>query len=195
MLVDGLESINDPAWSSSDLSAASNSTSQDSDIHLIRDEKALLKYKSVAIQVDLEDSRTPDTLPVPKTKRLAPVRYVILNIYRRLFSIVFLANLATFIAIMITEQKLLGLVNATAANLLACGLARQPLVVNSIFVSVCSIPRSAPMWLRRLAAKVYHYGGVHSGCGVAPWCGMQVSSGCSLDNTFPPKVFEGFPPR
>lgn len=167
MSVNGHESVNDPVWSSSDLSATSDNTSQDSDIHLIRDEKSLSQYKSVAIQVDLEDARTPDTLPDPKRKRLASVRYVILNIYRRLFSIVFLANLATFIAIMTTERKLLGFVNATAANLLTCGLARQPLVVNSIFVSVCSIPRSAPMWLRRLAVKVYHYGGVHSGCGVA----------------------------
>ncbi|KAL3473001.1 hypothetical protein BJX99DRAFT_234546 [Aspergillus californicus] len=98
---------------------------------------------------------------------LAPVRYTILNIYRRLFSLVFLANIGVFVYVMVSDRKLLALVNATAANLLACGLARQPLVVNTIFVTVCSIPRSAPLWLRRIASKVYHYGGVHSGCGVA----------------------------
>ncbi|KAJ9200297.1 hypothetical protein DTO166G4_3297 [Paecilomyces variotii] len=168
MSVSETGSVHDPTWSSSDLSAPSTNTSQGSDIHLIRDEKkALYPYKSVAVQVDLEAARTPDTLPDPKKKRFAPIRFVILNIYRRLFSLVFLANIATFIAIMTTERKLLGFVNAAAANLLVCGLARQPLVVNSIFVSVCSIPRSAPMWLRRFAAKVYHYGGVHSGCGIA----------------------------
>ncbi|KAL4891176.1 hypothetical protein BDV59DRAFT_182704 [Aspergillus ambiguus] len=68
---------------------------------------------------------------------------------------------------MVTDRKLLALVNATAANLMACGLARQPLVVNTIFYTVCSIPRWAPLRLRRIASKVYHYGGVHSGCGVA----------------------------
>ncbi|EAW13116.1 integral membrane protein TmpA [Aspergillus clavatus NRRL 1] len=103
-----------------------------------------------------------------KPNRLATVRYLILNIYRRLFSLVFLANIAMFIYVLATpDQKLLALVNATAANVLACGLARQPLVVNAIFVIVCSIPRSAPLRLRRIAAKVYHYGGVHSGCGIA----------------------------
>lgn len=100
-------------------------------------------------------------------KVLAPIRYTFLNIYRRLFTFVFLANIAVFIYVMVADRRLLALVNASAANLLACGLARQPLVVNSIFVTVCSIPRRAPLWMRRIASKVYHYGGVHSGCGVA----------------------------
>ncbi|KAB8073943.1 hypothetical protein BDV29DRAFT_131239 [Aspergillus leporis] len=102
-----------------------------------------------------------------KKKLFSSTRFSILNIYRRLFSLVFCANVAVFVSVMTADRKLLALVNATAANLLACGLARQPLVVNAIFVIVCSIPRSAPLRLRRIAAKVYHYGGVHSGCGVA----------------------------
>ncbi|KAA8652595.1 hypothetical protein EYZ11_003720 [Aspergillus tanneri] len=104
---------------------------------------------------------------VNRKKRFALVRYAILDIYRRLFTLVFCANVAAFVAILTSDEKLLALVNATAANLLVCGLARQPLVVNSIFFLVCLIPRTAPMFLRRTAAKVYHYGGVHSGCGVA----------------------------
>ncbi|PYH43852.1 integral membrane protein TmpA [Aspergillus saccharolyticus JOP 1030-1] len=100
-------------------------------------------------------------------RRFAAVRFIFLNIYRRLFSLVFLANIAVFIAVMVTDRKLLALVNAAAGNLLACGLARQPLVVNSIFTIVASTPRSAPLRIRRIAAKVYHYGGVHSGCGIA----------------------------
>ncbi|KAE8350578.1 hypothetical protein BDV28DRAFT_162877 [Aspergillus coremiiformis] len=102
-----------------------------------------------------------------KKKPLSSMRFILFNIYRRLFTLVFCANIAIFIAVMTADRKLLALVNATAANLLACGLARQPLVVNAIFLTVCSIPRSAPLRLRRIAAKVYHYGGVHSGCGVA----------------------------
>jgi hypothetical protein len=99
--------------------------------------------------------------------RYAFIRYAALNVYRRLFSLVFLANLAVFIAIMATKRSLLAFVTAAAANLVVCGLARQPLIVNAIFLVVCSIPRSAPLWLRRIAAKVHHYGGVHSGCGIA----------------------------
>ncbi|KAJ5690175.1 hypothetical protein N7462_004567 [Penicillium macrosclerotiorum] len=113
-------------------------------------------------KIDLE-AQTVNAQP----KRFAYMRYAIWTIYRRLFSVVFFANIGLFVWIMVTNQKLLALVNATAANLLACGLARQPLVVNSIFRVVLSIPRSAPYALRRVASKVYHYGGVHSGCGVA----------------------------
>ncbi|PYH93710.1 integral membrane protein TmpA [Aspergillus ellipticus CBS 707.79] len=118
------------------------------------------RYHSDNGSVDLEAQAT-------KGGRFAPIRYTLLNIYRRLFTIVVMANVAVFIAIMVSDRKLVALVNAAAGNLLACGLARQPLVVNSIFVVVCAIPRSAPLRIRRLAAKVYHYGGVHSGCGIA----------------------------
>ncbi|PWY94313.1 hypothetical protein BO94DRAFT_532263 [Aspergillus sclerotioniger CBS 115572] len=137
--------------------------------------EATLTEKTFAnsLSEKVEESRYPadngsfDLESQVHKKRFAVIRYAFLNIYRRLFTIVFLANIAVFVAVLVTERTMLALVNATAGNLLACGLARQPLVVNTIFVSVCSIPRSAPMWMRRLAAKVYHYGGVHSGCGIA----------------------------
>jgi hypothetical protein len=112
-----------------------------------------------------------DTEAQQKPRRLRSsyhfFRYTALNVYRRLFSIVFVANLAVFIAIMIMDRSILAFVNATAANFTACGLARQPLVVNSIYLVVCSVPRSAPLRIRRIAAKAFHFGGVHSGCGVA----------------------------
>ncbi|KAH8427190.1 integral membrane protein TmpA [Aspergillus melleus] len=104
---------------------------------------------------------------VNKQRRFPFIRFTLLDVYRRLFTLVFLANVAVFIAILVSDRKLIALVNATAANLLACGLARQPLVVNAIFFTVCSIPRTAPLAIRRIASKVYHYGGVHSGCGIA----------------------------
>lgn len=108
--------------------------------------------------------------PLPEPKRLSWLRYTIATIYRRLFTLIFLANIGVFVYVMVSDRKLIALVNATAANLLACGLARQPLVVNSIFRVVCSVPRSAPLFFRKWVAKVYHYGGVHSGCGIAALC-------------------------
>ena len=87
--------------------------------------------------------------------------------YRRLFSLVFLGNLAAFIWVIIEEQSPLNLINAAAANILALGLARQPLVINLMFKVFGAIPRSAPLRLRRWCAKIYCYGGVHSGCGIA----------------------------
>lgn len=55
----------------------------------------------------------------------------------------------------------------TAVNLCLAVLMRQELVINALFKIACSVPPSAPLWLRRNCAKVYHIGGVHSGCAVA----------------------------
>lgn len=118
-----------------------------------------------AIEIKYEDLEAQTIQGRPK--RFANVRYAIMSLYRRLFTLVFVANIGVFVWIMASDRKLIALVNATAANLLATGLARQPLVVNAIFFLVCCIPRSAPLVLRRWAAKAYHYGGVHSGCGIA----------------------------
>ena len=114
---------------------------------------------------DLEALPLYDQLPDVKT--LACSRYIMLNVYRRLFSLVFLCNLGAFIWVIIEDRSTLALINAAAANLLALGLARQPLVVNFLFKIFGAIPRSAPLRLRRIFAKVYCYGGVHSGCGIA----------------------------
>ncbi|CAI7574523.1 unnamed protein product [Penicillium palitans] len=94
--------------------------------------------------IDLEAQPTE-----PQRKRFAHFRYVLFTVYRRLFTVVFCANLAVFLYVMISDRQLLALVNATAVNLVACGLARHPMMVNAIY---------------RVAA---HYGGVHSGCGTA----------------------------
>ncbi|KAI1843047.1 hypothetical protein JX265_005173 [Neoarthrinium moseri] len=100
-------------------------------------------------------------------KRFARLRYGLLNTYRRLFGLAFMGNLIAFIVVMARDRFLLDCINACAINILVCGLARQPLVVNALFVSLCAVPRSAPLRLRHLACKIFHLGGVHSGTGVA----------------------------
>ncbi|KAK9788632.1 hypothetical protein AB5N19_10151 [Seiridium cardinale] len=100
-------------------------------------------------------------------RRFARLRYGLLNTYRRLFGLAFMGNLVAFIIVMARDRYLLDCINACAINLLVCGLARQPLVVNALFVSLCAVPRSAPVKLRHLACKIFHLGGVHSGTGVA----------------------------
>ncbi|KOS43698.1 hypothetical protein ACN38_g5363 [Penicillium nordicum] len=112
--------------------------------------------------IDLEAQPTE-----PRRKRFAHFRYVLFTVYRRLFTVVFCANLAVFLYVMISDRQLLALVNATAVNLVACGLARHPMMVNAIYRVICSIPRTAPLSMRRRCAKAAHYGGVHSGCGTA----------------------------
>ncbi|OGE55130.1 hypothetical protein PENARI_c005G00883 [Penicillium arizonense] len=118
-------------------------------------------WKRFSANSDIEAQKTP-------RRRFASIRYLILNIYRRLFSLVYCANAVAFIIIMVKSRpNPLAFVNAAGINLLVCGLARHPLVVNAIFLSICRIPQSAPLMLRKRAAEAYCYGGVHSGCGVA----------------------------
>jgi NAD(P)H-flavin reductase len=100
-------------------------------------------------------------------KRFGFLRYTALNVYRRLFSLAFIGNAIAFVILMVRGADPMALVNASAVNLAVCGLCRHPLVVNSLFLTFGSVPRSAPMRLRRLACKIFHLGGVHSGAGVA----------------------------
>ncbi|KAK4150057.1 hypothetical protein C8A00DRAFT_46475 [Chaetomidium leptoderma] len=100
-------------------------------------------------------------------KRFGFIRYTALNVYRRLFSLAFIGNAVAFIILMVKGTDPLDLVNASAVNLAVCGLCRHPLVVNALFLTFGSVPKSAPMRLRRLACKIFHLGGVHSGAGVA----------------------------
>ena len=124
-------------------------------------------------EVSSNGNESPDVIDLeaqptePRRKRFAHFRYVLFTVYRRLFTVVFCANLAVFLYVMISDRQLLALVNATAVNLVACGLARHPMMVNAIYRVICSIPRTAPLSLRRRCAKAAHYGGVHSGCGTA----------------------------
>jgi hypothetical protein len=114
---------------------------------------------------NLEASPIPEGYP--EVKPFAWSRYVMASVYRRLFSLVFLGNVTAFIWILVKDRTPVDLVDAAAANLLALGLARQPLVVNFLFVVFGAIPRSAPMWLRTRFAKIYCLGGLHSGAGIA----------------------------
>lgn len=118
------------------------------------------------IDSDRENKSDSDVLHTTK-KKLAWLRYTGLSVYRRLFSVTFIGNFVLFVYMLTKNKDLMDFVDAVAANFLALALARQPLVVNALFVSFSCIRRSMPLRLRRLCAKIYCYGGVHSGCGIA----------------------------
>lgn len=92
--------------------------------------------------------------------------------YRILFTLIFLANLAGLI-IFISLWFLRGHVTegacalATSINLTASIVIREEHVINILYFIFTGLPRSSPLWLRRRMAKIYHLGGLHSGCGVA----------------------------
>ncbi|KAJ2901729.1 uncharacterized protein MKZ38_001539 [Zalerion maritima] len=122
--------------------------------------------------------RSSELLPAPIPNKQGGQTYRWLrwnfgSVYRRIFTLAFLCNLATLLALGI--QHALGrrfltyndCATAVAANLLAAMVIRNEHLVNMLFsVFVVSTER-LPLRLRLLLAKVYSYGGIHSGCGVA----------------------------
>jgi hypothetical protein len=119
------------------------------------------------------DFRRNRPLPPKKNGRvLRNLRYTFFSIYRRLFSIVFLANLAVLTWLVVTYKgiksiplQIIGV--AAASNITFAILVRQEWVVNSLFEFFGSCPQWVPLRIRRLVTKVYHLGGLHSGCAVA----------------------------
>ena len=106
---------------------------------------------------------------------LRHLRFQLLSIYRRLFSLVFLGNLTALFILLIRKRpwgwpRISDVGTAVAANLAVAILIRQEHVVNLLFSIFCSFPLSAPLWIRKWSAKIYHLGGVHSGCAIAALC-------------------------
>ena len=92
------------------------------------------------------------------------------SVYRKMFAAIFTINLIAFIAFVATNKgspTLTNVKNATSANLLASVLMRQENSVNLVYEIFTCVPLSTPLIIRSKLAKVFHYGGVHSGCGVA----------------------------
>ena len=119
------------------------------------------------------DSEFSEKFSLPDKKglhRLRTFRHRILSLYRRLFSVVLIANLVALALMVKFGDEGRGLENistAVGANLTVAVLMRQDHVINVLFTIACSVPVAAPLWLRRQCAKIYHFGGLHSGCATA----------------------------
>lgn len=120
-------------------------------------------------------SLPPDNLPQLPYKRERKIwrrlRHRFLSVYQRLFTVVFIGNMVAFIieVVMYRHSKPFGpplghVATATAANILAAVLIRQENVINGLYTIFCWTPLWMPLRIRRSVAKLYHFGGVHSGC-------------------------------
>ncbi|KAK1975578.1 amino acid adenylation domain-containing protein [Colletotrichum cereale] len=121
------------------------------------------------------------------------IRHRGLNAYRKLFGVIFLSNLAVF-ALLLWDSRntnfslpLNHLATAVAANLLGAVLLRQEYVVNFIFWVCSSVPTSVPLSIRRHFARVYHNGGVHSGCAVSATVWWVIFTGAATGNFLAPR--------
>ncbi|KAF6822264.1 integral membrane protein [Colletotrichum plurivorum] len=127
-----------------------------------------------------DESDDEDDIAVPGKKGTRAYRYLRWNfgsVYRRIFTLAFLGNIAALLVVIIrslaggSSSRLAPRTCATAvsANILAALVIRNEHVVNAMFRLCVLLPRpaSVPLPVRRALAKVYSYGGIHSGCGVA----------------------------
>ncbi|KAH0337335.1 hypothetical protein KCU81_g8140, partial [Aureobasidium melanogenum] len=90
------------------------------------------------------------------------------SLYRLIFAFALLANLAaTILATPFGSITSSDAATGAAVNLCVSILVRNEHVVNAMFRSVCTLNPSTPLSVRRVGAKVYSYGGFHSGCATA----------------------------
>ncbi|PSS15218.1 hypothetical protein M430DRAFT_258169 [Amorphotheca resinae ATCC 22711] len=122
---------------------------------------------------DLEKGGLPE-LPEKRYPRfLRHARHTFFNVYRRLFSIVFLFNLIGLAGLLSRNSDwyrsppLAHFATAASANIMVALLIRQDYIVNACYKMTWLVPLSAPLRLRRILAKVYEHGGVHSGAAVS----------------------------
>ncbi|KAH7304763.1 surfactin synthetase subunit 3 [Stachybotrys elegans] len=141
-------------------------------------------------EVEIIDG-SPEEFEVPQKKGFHGWRWVRhrgLSAYRKLFGVIFLANMGVF-AWMLWESRSVSfslpiphIATAVAANLLGAVLLRQDYVVNLIFWACSRLSTSLPLSVRRHFARVYHNGGVHSGCAVSASVWWTVFTGAATGN-------------
>jgi hypothetical protein len=114
-------------------------------------------------------------VPVRRHVRvLLCIRYTIFTIYRRLFTFVFAINLIGVLILlrhrryqaMEEKQKCTTVATLASSNFLLAILIRQDYLVNLLFRTAWLVPWSAPSSIRKIVARVYCYGGIHSGAAV-----------------------------
>ncbi|CAA7261580.1 unnamed protein product [Cyclocybe aegerita] len=111
-----------------------------------------------------EDDEIPDKT---QGKYVRNLRHQIFSLYRRLFGVVFVTNLGVFVSILIKGANAQQIGTIVIANLFCAILMRQDYVINAFFNTFCAVPASWPLAIRRVCARVYHIGGLHSGCAIS----------------------------
>jgi hypothetical protein len=135
-----------------------------------------------------KEDEEPNTLPAKKGLHGQRwLRHRALILYRRLFTIVIITNIAAAGIILYRRVKkqrpmLADLATATAANLCMAVLVRSDPVINLLFTTFCSVPVSWPLSIRRHCARIFHIGGIHSSCSIAATMWLFIFTiGASMD--------------
>ena len=153
--------------------------------------RALNLLDCIATRTDLEavQQRYPVSELPKNYQRWHRLRFRLFSTYRRLFTAVFTLNLIGLIiflvqlrnghhSFIVTPENC---ATGAAANFCVGVLMRNEHIVNGLFRIACGLPLSTPVCIRRYAAKIYSYGGVHSSCGVSgflwylTFCGLVLT--------------------
>lgn len=98
------------------------------------------------------------------------IRYKAISAYRKIFLLVFIANLIPFAIMLHVSRRnrflvpLSTLLTAVSVNILAAVLIRQNDFLNLLYWLATRPPLSTPFFIRYQLALIYHNGGIHSGC-------------------------------
>ncbi|KAF2280966.1 acetyl-CoA synthetase-like protein [Westerdykella ornata] len=137
----------------------------------------------------------PETLPAKNGFRGQRwLRHRVLIVYRKFFTFAVIANVAAAATILYLRVKkdrymMADIATATAANLTMAVLMRSELVINLLFTIFCSVPTSWPLAIRRHCARIFHIGGIHSGCAIAATMWFFIFTiGGSMEMTKPPEI-------
>ncbi|KAG0650009.1 Alanine valine serine reductase [Hyphodiscus hymeniophilus] len=117
------------------------------------------------------ENASENALP-PMNPFLRFARYSVFGVYRRIFLAVFIINVYYGHHLFTMKRRskysplLVDISTAASANMLVAILIRQDYVINTLFRVCWLVPFATPLRIRRSLAKIYEYGGLHSGAAI-----------------------------
>jgi hypothetical protein len=97
------------------------------------------------------------------------VGYAVFGVYQRIFLTVLIINAYHAHHIITMKRRsrysplLVDITTAASTNMLVAILIRQDYILNALFWLCWSVPHATPLSIRQSLAKIYEYGGLHSG--------------------------------
>ncbi|KAH7176237.1 hypothetical protein EDB81DRAFT_836340 [Dactylonectria macrodidyma] len=157
-----------PAFISHSRSDSSSSSLTQVSYTSEKSEATVVEENSIDLEAALPEKR--------QRKYMRGLRHRILIVYRLLFTLVGIFNIAAALAVILSGIQREWLGTVTAINLALAVLIRQDFIINALYTITCSIPKSWPLAIRSRCAKIYHLGGVHSGAAISAGAWLLASN-------------------
>ncbi|PIA94352.1 hypothetical protein CB0940_08419 [Cercospora beticola] len=106
--------------------------------------------------------------PLPAIqRRFAWFRYGWFTVYRRLFAIVFTANMSAIIVLASQRARYSAAAIGVGSNIFAAVLARHDNLINAVISIIHLVPLSWPLAIRKRLGKIYCHAGIQAACGTS----------------------------